>query len=100
MPGPGHCRVGDIGVGVCPCHVVPVGYVTVFVTGCHNVNVDGRTECIISTIGVASCGHPTIALTGSGNTVSCKQGVHRIGDMGVNCGPYVAVSGSGNTVAG
>jgi hypothetical protein len=100
MPGAGHSRLGDIGVGVCPCHKSPVGYVTVFISGCPNVNVDGITECTVGTIGAASCGHPTIALTGSGNTISCGQGAHRVGDMGVNCGAYVAVSGSSNTVAG
>jgi|GEM_PF-2801916 hypothetical protein len=101
MGGSAHSRVGDIGVGVCPCHVPPVGYVTMFVTGCSTVKTNTRITTIITTIGVATCGHPTVALTGSSSTVNmCNQPVHRIGDAGANCGPYVSVTGSGDTNSG
>jgi len=97
---PSHSRVGDIGVGVCPCHLVPVGYITAFVTGASSVKTNGRTTTIVSTIGVSTCGHPTIALTGSGTVFLEGHKVHRIGDVGVNCGPYISASGSGDTYSG
>lgn len=92
-------KLGDIGVGVCPCHTSPVGYTTVFVTGAPTVNNDGSNTCIVTTVGVASCGHPTIALTGSPNVYATGQPVHRVGDMGANCGPYTTVTGSGKQFA-
>ena len=94
-------RIGDIGVGVCPCHVPPVGYVTTFITGCPTVFTNNRITTIIGTIGAATCGHPTTALTGSPSKVTmCNQPVHRVGDTGANCGGYVVVSGSPDTFSG
>jgi len=85
-------------VGICPCHKRPRGYITVFVTG-HNASSDGRLECSVGAVGMASCGHPTVALSGSTSTKNGGLANHRVGDVGVNCGPYVAVSGSpSNTV--
>lgn len=87
-------RVGDIGVGVCPCHDSPVTYTTVFVSGASSVITNNKISTIIGTIGISSCGHPTIALTGSGTVIKENKGSHRIGDTGANCGPYVVVTGS------
>jgi len=97
---PAHSRVGDIGIGVCPCHIVPVGYITVYATGASSVKTNGRTTTHITTIGISTCGHPTVALTGSSTVVAESQKVHRIGDMGVNCGPYISVGGSADTFSG
>jgi hypothetical protein len=94
------CRLGDIGIGVCPAHRFPLNYVTTFISGADSVFADNINVCEIGTIGISTCGHPTVALTGSG-TVSIfgPQGVHRIGDTGINFGPYVAVTGSDNVSA-
>jgi hypothetical protein len=96
-----HSRIGDFGVGVCPCHVPPVPYVTFYVTGCSSVKTNSLITTIITTIGAATCGHPTVALTGAPSKVNmCNQPVHRIGDAGANCGPYISVTGSGDTYSG
>ena len=87
-------RVGDIGIGICYCHLIPTPYVTVFVTGANSVQTNNLTSCIIGTIGIASCGHPTIALSGSPDVFLENSASHRIGDVGANCGPYTVVSGS------
>lgn len=100
---PAQCRVGDIGVGVCCCHSGCIGYVTTFITGASSppVNANSLIACIIGTIGVSSCGHPTTALTGSATVRHNGSGAHRIGDTGANCGgPYTAVSGSPDVNAG
>ena len=91
---PAQSRVGDVGVGVCPCHKSPVGYVTVFVSGSALSKSDGLSEVRIGDVGVGSCGHPTVALSGSSTTFADGIGLHRVGDVGANCGPYVSVSGS------
>jgi hypothetical protein len=94
---PAQTRVGDIGVGICPCHRKPKSYVTVFSTGASTVLTNNRISCIIGTIGIASCGHPTVALTGSPNVLHQNKPAHRIGDTGANCGPYTVITGSPNT---
>jgi len=93
-------KVGDMGIGTCPCHKSPVGYTTVFVSGAGSVNTNGAATCNYTTIGIASCGHPTVVLTVSGTVNAEGSGVHRIGDLGENCGGYVTTTGSGNVNAG
>ena len=97
---PAHSRVGDSGVGVCPCHIIPLPYITIFASGASSVKTNGKITTIVTTIGISTCGHPTIALTGSSTVNFENQHVHRIGDMGVNCGPYVSVTGSSDTFSG
>lgn len=96
----GVSRVGDMGVGTCPCHLSPVGYTTIFMSGASTVLTNGSITCNLTTIGIASCGHPTIALTVSGTVNAEGSGVHRIGDQGANCGGYVTVTGSDDVIAG
>ena len=95
-----HSRIGDIGVGVCLCHIVPVPYITTYTTGCSTVKTNSKITTIVSTIGASTCGHPTTALTGSSTVNMCSQPVHRIWDVGANCGPYISITGSGDTYSG
>jgi hypothetical protein len=89
------CRVGDTGVGICYAHPVPTPYVTTFVEGgAVGVTADGLDVCIVGAIGMATCGHPTVALTGSDIAVANDLGLHRVGDTGANFGPYTAMTGS------
>jgi len=98
MAGPS--RVGGIGIGICPCHLAPVPYITIFATGSPTVSVNNLPVTVISTVGVATCGHPTIALTGSLTVKVENIPMHRAGDMGINCGPYIAASSSADTEVG
>lgn len=92
-------RVGDLGAGTCPHHTpVPLAYTTVFASGASTVMVNGQPATYISTIGISSCGHVTMATTGSTLAIVNGQGDHRIGDSGTNYGPYVVISGSPNVV--
>jgi len=95
----GVCRVGDIGVGVCPHHSSPENYTTVFISGSENVVSDGQSNCFVGSIGMATCGHQTIAISGSDTVTADGIGIHRVGDVGMNYGPYVAVSGSDNVTS-
>ena len=87
-------RQGDIGVGVCYAHPTPQPYLTVFVDGASTVYNDGRNTSVVTTVGCASCGHATVAITGSPNVFCTDLAAHRYGDMGVNGGPYIATTGS------
>jgi uncharacterized Zn-binding protein involved in type VI secretion len=92
------CRVGDVGISVapCSCHTIPQHYTTVIIAGSPVTTVDGLNCATISSVGAASCGHATVAITGSSVSDSQGLGLHRVGDMGRNCGTYVMVSGSPN----
>jgi hypothetical protein len=90
----GVCRVGDIGVGVCPNHPHSVNYTTVFVSGIADVVADDSEVCIVGTVGMSTCGHPTIALSGSDVCNADGLGLHRVGDVGANFGPYTAILGA------
>lgn len=87
-------RVGDLGVGTCPCHTTPRAYTTIFISGSPTVTADGVAVMRVGDLGVASCGHVTTAITGSSLVTADAIGVHRVGDMGQNCGAYVSISGS------
>lgn len=96
---PGIARIGDIGQGTCPCHDDPQFYTTIFVTGAESVITNQAGTAIIGTVGVASCGHSTIALTGSSTVFAESQGVHRLGDIGENCGTYQVITASPDVFA-
>lgn len=87
-------RVGDIGIGVCPNHDPPQIYTTTFSTGAENVYADGKKVCVVGTVGISTCGHNTVAQTGSPVTIVEGKPVHRVGDIGANYGEYVVTSGS------
>lgn len=89
-------RITDIGVGVCPCHDTPVTYVTTFIEGAPFTFLDGLNVATIGTIGTSSCGHATIAITGSQISFANDRPIHRVGDTGQNCGTYVTITGSDN----
>lgn len=90
-------RTGDIGKGTCPAHPKPVSYVTVYISAQNTVTVEGQTSERIGDIGIASCGHPTVALTGSATSSVVGSPPHRVGDAGSNPGPYVSVTGATKT---
>lgn len=51
----------------------------------------------LNTVGISNCGHPTIPLLGSTTTRVEGAAVHRLGDVGQNCGTYTMVLGSSDT---
>ena len=87
-------RVGDIGIGICYAHAHPLQYTTTFVTGIDDGLTDDLVTCIVGTIGISSCGHPTVALTGSTISTGDNEPIHRVGDTGANFGPYTSITGS------
>ena len=90
-----NCTTGDIGTGICPCHLVPTPYTTVFVTGASTVMINGKPVTLVGSVGIASCGH----LTGTALSTTESAGMHRVGDSGANCGSYVAITGSPNVAS-
>lgn len=93
-------RIGDIGVGVCPHHRRSKNYITNIVTGSDTVLVNGEPCAVVGSIGISTCGHPTVALLGASTVNSTGSGAHREGDIGVNYGTYILLSGSSNVLGG
>lgn len=92
-------RVDDIGEGF--CDALPCNYITVFRTGANTVFVNNKHGGAVSlTIGEADCGGPTISLTGAPTVLFENEHVHRIDDIGENCGPYVVRTGSPDVFIG
>lgn len=87
-------RVSDIGIGVCPAHVVPITYTTTFITGADKIGMESLPMAFVTSIGISTCGHPTVAITGAPKMGAQSQQDHRVGDMGTNPGKYVSITGS------
>jgi hypothetical protein len=93
-------RVSDIGFGTCYLHDHPVSYVTTITSGVSSVLTNNLQTAVVSSIGCASCGHTTIALTGSGDVAYENLPVHRVGDIGTTgAGTYTLITGSSDTYA-
>jgi len=95
-------RVGDLGAGICPNHIVPVEYVTVHISGASTVLVNFVPMAILGTIGATDCGHTTTAVSGSPTVFAEYMPAHRIGDIGVineGGGEHLVISASGDVGA-
>lgn len=98
---PFQSKVGDIGVGVCYLHPIPIPYVTTLITGAESAKANGPAGAHVTSLGSATCGHITTAQTGSTTVLKEGLGCHRIGDTGsTGGGIYTMVSGSGNVDIG
>lgn len=94
MAGSKVARTGDIGVGICPAHTSPVTYISTLVSSNPNTTSDGIPIVTVGDVGVCSCGHPSIAITGASFSECNSKKIHRLGDSGTNSGPYTVITSS------
>lgn len=88
------CRTTDLGLGICTCHPSPVVYITQFIASNYDHWANELNVMTIGCPGIATCGHPTVAITGSSIYWVNEKPVHRISDLGINCQIYQAITGS------
>lgn len=97
MTGKVACRVGDTGSGFCNLH--GVAYTTTFYESSSALTCGGIGVVLVGHHGHATCGHDTIAVSGSAATDVGGVAIHRAGDTGHIVGDatstYVANLGSG-----
>lgn len=100
------CRVGDVGTGTCSGHSTTRKITTVFISGANTVYANDLIVCTIGSIGISTCGHQTIAVSGSAFSTALENGIHRVGDVGIvvgaggeTLGSYVAISGSETVIS-
>lgn len=76
--------IGHTGHGTCYLHSPPQAYTTTFYqTPATTITVNGVEVCVVGTLGHATCGHDTIATTGSGVSGDPNgNAFHRVGDQG------------------
>lgn len=108
MPYAEVARLGDTGSGICNGHSGGSRQVTVTFTGNGDskTSVNGQSLCTVGTVGLASCGHTTVATTGTVSILTVDGfGLHRVGDQGDILdgsnvvGSYTVTSGSTTVLA-
>lgn len=93
-------RISDLGEGTCPEHG---DYTTTQITAASTVYTNNLGQCVIaSTTGEQSCGHVSIATTGSTTVFAENLAVHRIADIGEGGAgdTYTVITGSPDVYAG
>lgn len=94
-------RVGDIGMGVCLAHGIPIPINVIILQGALLKNAFGQPIAQIGSQGLCSCGHMSIALQGAATVKALGIGVHRVGDMGLPpAGNYVMTQGAPTVLSG
>jgi len=91
-------RTGDIFAGVCCCKPHPkcVNMVGIIVNGCDSASSKGLQEARVGDIGIGSCGHPTLIITGSSTVTINNQANARVGDLVAGCINGVIITGANN----
>lgn len=95
-------RITDLGTGICPTPGHGP-YITAHITSASTVFSNNLGQCVISkTIGQQTCGHQSLAITGSPTVFAENLAVHRIADIGQGGGGdiYVVITGSPDVFAG
>jgi len=93
-------RLTDIAVGVCICHIHPIGQVGFIITASGSVRTNNLGNARITDIVLAACGHIGIIITGSSIAKVENLGQARVGDVTVGCFISSIVSGSPDTSCG
>lgn len=91
---PNTVRIGDLFVGVCTCHKVPIGMSGLLVKGSNNVSAEKIPVSGIGDQGVGFCGHSTILVEGSSTVSRNKIKASNVGDKVSGCIKGVMVKGA------
>jgi len=95
---PGQARLGDFVTGICCCHSDPKcrpvsGFIA---TGDSTVLVNGLPTAQLGGIVILSCGHTSIIVTASPNTLASGLTQARLGDSIAGCATGIIVTASAN----
>ncbi len=97
---PGVCRIGDIGAGICVCHISPIPMTGILITGVSSKNIENSAASTISNIMLGFCGHIGIMISGSSSAFIENQSVVRVGDSFAGCFSGVTITGASSCNAG
>ena len=91
----------SIAQGKCSAHKRTKTVTVMFLTGASSVLTNTSPTLNMTSIGVASCGHPVLVVTGSGTVFAESSGVVRVGDVVMTVGgTQIVLTGSSDTFAG
>lgn len=97
MPQP-VCRIGDIGIGVCPCHKNPITVVGTILTGSPNVMANSIGKARVGDLVMCSCGHPATIILGNWTVLAGGMAQARMGDTFQGCPVGSLIIGSPNVL--
>lgn len=95
----GVAKVGDIAVGVCSGHLIPIGVSGVIVKGESTVLTNGIPTAAVGDIVCFSCGHVGVIVSGTSITTMKGKKVAMIGSNVVGAMVATIVSGSSTVIA-
>ena len=87
-------RIGDVFVGTCFCHPVPIGVSGVIIQGSDVAYDDDISSARLTDIGVGSCGHLTTIITGSTVHYDDDLASARVSDTVSGCIVGTIITGS------
>jgi uncharacterized Zn-binding protein involved in type VI secretion len=77
--------MGDIGMGVCPCHKTPIDIVGTIIIGSPTVLAIGVGKARMGDLVMCSCGHPATIIIGNPTILVNGLAEARVGDMFAGC---------------
>lgn len=93
-------RIGDVVLSIspCSCHKSPKNFSGIILTGSDDVIASSSGVALLGSIASSTCGH-IITLIASSTTVRANGiGIHRKGELGINCGGTSMTVTASNTV--
>jgi len=93
-------RIGDIGMGTCPCHKNPQTIVGTIVIGSPTVSANNLGRARIGDLVMCSCGHVATLVMGSSTVFANSIPQSRLGDMFMGCPTGTIVVGSPTVLVG
>jgi len=91
---PRDSRIGDMGVGICVCHVPPIPMIGFLITGAGTELSEDPPPSRIGDVILAICGHTGIMIQGSPDTIVENSPTSRVGDAFTGCFIGVLVTGA------
>ncbi len=93
--------LSSLAQGKCSAHKKTKTVNVTFLTGAASVLTNGSPTLNMTSIGIASCGHPVLVVSGSGTVFAESSGVVRVGDIVMTVGgTQIVLTGSSDTFAG
>ena len=94
----GIARTGDIGVGVCTSHIVPIPMVGTLLGTCGTVTTNGIPSGLVGDLVIGGCGHIGVVVSGTSVVKMTGRPAAMIGSAFVGAFSGTIVGGSGTVI--
>lgn len=97
---PNQSRIGDLGCGVCFCHIVPISMMGPIVSGSSTHITASPPTSRVGDIVMGYCGHSGTLISGSSTAIVEGSNSCRIGDPFVGCFVGTIIQGASTAITG